>query len=481
MSRFGKVVFLFYSIAFIISFSSLSQENLPVIIKKIQPSTVIIITYKASGEALAQGSGFFISQNGDVITNRHVIEGASQAEVKANDGKVYRVKQVLAVDNEGDCARLSLETATTKTFPALSLSATVPDVGEKIIVIGSPLGLEQTVSDGIVSAVRDIPNFGNIIQISAPISPGSSGGPVVNMKGEVIGIATFQYKEGQNLNFAIPSERIKKLQVAKTTSIADWNAEKNNDLNSSAERLYQTGLAFVWGEKYEEALRYFEKVVEINPKYAEAYFQIGYCNGKIGRHQEAVKAYKQAISLYPYDENAYFNLGLSYRQIGNYQEEIEAYKKAIGINPNLGIAYYWLGNAYSGLDRYREAIEAYKEALRINPDDFDANYHLGLAYGGFSMFREAIEAYKQAIRISPNYEEAHCSLGIAYAVLGRYREAAEAAKQAIRINPNNAEAHYLLGMAYLDLKDNGAALDEYKVLKTLDADRANKLFNMIYK
>lgn len=98
----------------------------------------------------------------------------------------------------------------------LSINASLPEVGERVVVIGSPLGLEQTVSDGIVSAVREVSAFGTIIQITAPISPGSSGSPVVNMKGEVIGVATFQSMIGQNLNFAIPGERIAKLtKIAK--------------------------------------------------------------------------------------------------------------------------------------------------------------------------------------------------------------------------------------------------------------------------
>ncbi len=85
---------------------------------------------------------------------------------------------------------------------------------------GSPLGLEKTLSDGIVSAIREIPGFGKVIQITAPISPGSSGSPVLNMQGEVIGIVTFQIVEGQNLNFAIPSERIASLSLMEENKIS---------------------------------------------------------------------------------------------------------------------------------------------------------------------------------------------------------------------------------------------------------------------
>ena len=166
------------------------QENLPVLIKKVEPSIVVIFTYNKEGKNLGQGSGFFINKEGDVITNSHVLQEASRATVRTTDGKDYSVKKVLVEDKEGDLIRISVDIPGEAVRP-LPVTTKLPDVGEKIIVIVTPLGLDKTVSDGIVSAVREIPAFGKIIQVTAPISPGSSGSPVINMKGEVIGIATF--------------------------------------------------------------------------------------------------------------------------------------------------------------------------------------------------------------------------------------------------------------------------------------------------
>jgi len=194
-------------------------ENLPTLIKIINPSVVIVFAYDDKGEFLKLGSGFFISQNGDIVTNYHVLQGASSAEVKTSDGKTYPIIDIVAFDEQNDIIRLSVDIPSQYVHP-LSLSATVPEVGERIIVYGSPLGLEKTVSDGIVSAIRDIPDFGKVIQITAPISPGSSGSPVLNMQGEVIGIATFQMVEGQNLNFAIPSEKITSLILTEENIIS---------------------------------------------------------------------------------------------------------------------------------------------------------------------------------------------------------------------------------------------------------------------
>ena len=311
----------------------LTQENLPAIVKKIQPSVVTIRTYDKNGKGLKLGSGFFIRKGGDIITNRHVLEGASSADVKTAQGKVYPVTRVVAEDTEGDLILISVDIPPDAVYP-LSVSASIPEVGERVLVIGSPLGLEQTASDGIVSAVREIPQFGKIIQITAPISPGSSGSPVVNMKGEAIGVASLQRAVGQNLNFAVPSERVARLKSGKEQRLAEWEDGRTNELRASAERIYSTGLSFLWMEDFKKALSFFEGAIKKNPRYAEAYFQIGYCNGKLGRYPEAVEAFKQAIRIKPDYAEAHYNLGDALVLLGNEQEAIDHYEQALRINPD---------------------------------------------------------------------------------------------------------------------------------------------------
>src|SRR6478752_3070069 len=186
------------------------QDLLPELVRRIKPSAVAIETYDSRGDKLSRGSGFFIETD-RIVTNRHVIEGAYRAEIHSSTGAVYPVRGVLAVDAEGDIAVLKIDAPATYIRP-LPLDKTSPQEGESVVVIGNPLGLEGSVTNGIVSAVRDIPTFGRIIQITAPISAGSSGSPVVNMHGQVIGIATLQAAEGQSLNFAVPADRISLLK-----------------------------------------------------------------------------------------------------------------------------------------------------------------------------------------------------------------------------------------------------------------------------
>jgi len=175
---------------------SVAQDFLPELVKRIKPSAVAIETFDQRGNTLSRGSGFFIGPD-RIITNRHVIERSTTVEVHLLDGRKLSVRGVLAVDGEGDLALLKVDTPKPGA-PPLQIVQSVPQEGESIVVIGNPYGLEGSVSNGIVSAVRVIPGYGKIIQITAPISPGSSGSPVVNMFGQVIGVATLQASEGQS-------------------------------------------------------------------------------------------------------------------------------------------------------------------------------------------------------------------------------------------------------------------------------------------
>src|SRR6266478_5909710 len=231
------------AVLFIISPPASSQDILPELVRRIKPSAVAIETYDARGEKLSRGSGFFIDTD-RIVTNRHVIEGAIKAEVHSSTGNVYPVKGVLAVDAEGDIALLKIEAPPNQIRP-LALERTSPQEGESVLVIGNPFGLEGSVTNGIVSAVRDIPTFGRIIQITAPISPGSSGSPVVNMRGQVIGVATLQITGGQSVNFAIPSERVSQLQTGTLTSLVDLAASTGRTKRAQAVQFFRDGLSFL--------------------------------------------------------------------------------------------------------------------------------------------------------------------------------------------------------------------------------------------
>ena len=164
-----------------------------------------------------------------------------------------------------------------------------------------------------------------------------------------------------------------------------------------------------------------------------------------------------------------------------YQDAVESCKQAIRIKPDLAEAHCGLGAAYDDLGHYQDAIESCKQAIRIKPDLAEAHCNLGVAYGQLGRYQDAIESCKQAIRIKPDYANAHFTLGSAYGQLDRWQDAVESYKQAIKIKPDDSEAHYNLGFAYLRVSDKDSTLKEYKILKNLDTEKANKLFDLIYK
>jgi hypothetical protein len=153
------------------------------------------------------GTGFVVRQDGWIATNLHVIAGAQKLMVATQDRREYPVVEVLAADPVRDLAVLRVD-ATNMGILALGDSDSVRP-GDSVVAIGHPLGLEDTVSNGLVSAVRQVDPTLTVLQISAPIAPGSSGGPLFNDKGEVIGVARAYSREGQNLNFGVPVRYLK--------------------------------------------------------------------------------------------------------------------------------------------------------------------------------------------------------------------------------------------------------------------------------
>jgi tetratricopeptide (TPR) repeat protein len=455
-----------------------AQDLLPDLVRRIKPSAVAIETFDARGEQLSRGSGFFIDSN-RVVTNRHVIENAYRAEVHSYNGYVYPVKGVVAVDAEGDIAVLRIE-APAGQVRALSLDRTSPQEGESVVVIGNPFGLEGSVTNGIVSAVRDIPTFGRIIQITAPISPGSSGSPVVNMHGQVIGVATLQITGGQSINFAIPSERISQLQSGGTLlSLSELVAASGRNKRAKAVQAFRDGLSFLSQDDCEKALPYFEKAVESDSNYAEAWAQAGFCREKLGRHSEAIEASRKAVALRPSAES-YFNIGLANYYLRQYREAAESYRQSIRLDPYNGAdAWYALGLVYRDWGKADEEIQAYKQAIRLRPDYTSAYERLGARYSRSKKYSEAIEIFRQLTALKPGDANAPNNMGEVYFESGKFPEAADAFRQAIRLKPDFGQAYYNLGKCLLAMGNRDGALEQYNILQNLDQDWAEKLDGLI--
>ena len=476
MKSIYSKTFLFLLLFVACLISAPAQDNLPELVRRIKPSAVAIETFDAKGATLSRGSGFFIS-NDKIITNRHVIEKSNRVEIHLMNGKKFTARGVLAIDGEGDLALLQVDVPLEFALP-LPIVQSASQEGESIVVVGNPFGLEGSVTNGIVSAVREIPGYGKIIQITAPISPGSSGSPVVNMRGQVIGVATLQAAEGQSLNFAVPAERILQLKSGELQTFQTLNAQSQKNKRAAAQSLYSQGLGIVSRDEYAKALIYFEKAVEIDPTYAEAWYQAGFCYGMVGRHNDALKASKQAARLRPEWAETFVNIGASSYALGQYKDAVEAYRQATKLDADNADIQYALGLSFNKLGRTDEEILAYKRALGLKPDFTNAFELLGTAYFKQKRYAESLAAFEQLKTYKPD-AKTYNHLGESFYELGKSEESVEAFNNAVNFNPSFDKARFNLGRAFLKIGDRSSANVQYEILSSAKSDWADRLYVLI--
>ncbi|HYN83653.1 MAG TPA: trypsin-like peptidase domain-containing protein [Pyrinomonadaceae bacterium] len=340
-----------------------AEETLPALVRRVKPTVVSVITYNSKGETLMTGSGFFI-RPGEVVTNLHVVEGAHRVEVRTFDGKgrTYPVEGLRAMDDDGDLVVLSVGEAAERAR-LIELAAVLPEEGESIFVIGNPLRLEGSVADGIVSAVREVPNVGRIIQITAPISHGNSGSPVFNMRGQVVGVVTIKVTNGQNINLAMGAARVAALRAdAGLTTFEEAGGRKRRggpQGDGVSDWWYKNGLNSLWLGNYDSALNYFESAVVKNPNRVEAWIQVGFCKVKQGKNNDAIRAFQQALKLRPNSYEAHSKLGDAYYYSGQYYKAIDSFKRAAELRPDMAEAHYNLAVTYLEIgDRASAAAES---------------------------------------------------------------------------------------------------------------------------
>lgn len=457
-----------------------AEVDLTKLVNKVRPAVVTIVVYDLKRQVTSIGSGFFVDKYGHLITNYHVLEGSYAADVRTFDGKTYPIKLVVAHNKSADLVKVLVDIPR-KEIKWIKVNKSLPLIAEKILVVGSPMGLEQTVSEGIVSSIREIPSVGNFFQMSAPISPGSSGSPVINFNGRVIGVATFQFLRGQNLNFAVAAESVMRLKpTGPALSVSRWTFNNSLEQPKLAEELCRKGYSFSINGEPQKALQFFRQAIEKDPSNKMAWNGLGYCHVGLNDPQAAIQAYQQAIKTDPADETLRFNLANYYVKLGRQAEAINAYREVIALNPAFEGAYFRLGVVYTELGRLVEGKAAFENVIRLNPDAAPAYFNMAIANAKLGRFHEAISANKQVLRIKPDFAPAYNNMGLIYGKLGKSKEALKSYKEAIRVDPDNLSAHFNLGSALLQNGDKTGALDEYKILKNLDKETADNLFDKIY-
>jgi tetratricopeptide (TPR) repeat protein/S1-C subfamily serine protease len=444
------------------------------------PSVVLIIC--DDGNDIALGSGFFI-RPGILVTNYHVIEGMSRGIIQVAFGirkekRNFRIARIVAFDKEADLALLSVpgsKDAGIRALPMVQESYEI-EVGETVYALGNPEGMVGTISLGIVSAGIRSTQKKSRIQISAPISHGSSGGPVVNGWGKVIGVTVGFLSEGQNLNFAVPFSLVYPL-----IRNAEFPDDQQSAIDTKSDRIENLPAKWEWpgpkvpGRPVVSGKRTESGSIGENgsaatqiPRTASDYFFQGLRNLDDGKYAQAISDNTRAIQLNPKLAAAYINRGLAYGKQGKYELEIVDCTMAIRINPRLPEAYINRGVGYLERGKYDLAVADNTKAIQINSQFAVAYNNRGNAYRKQRKFALAIADYTMAIQTNPQYDEAYFNRGNAHSNEGRYDLAIADYTKAIEINPNYAKAYFNRGNSYDEEKGQNSSIRDYTMAIQID-------------
>ena len=406
------------------------------VFQRVSPSVFVVEALDSQGRVVAFGSGVAVAPN-QVVTNQHVVEDGIQVRVRR--GQQTWMAVVTHANAGQDLCRLRVEGLQAR--PAEVRNSVGLAVGERVYAIGAPQGLELTFSEGVISALRDM-SAGRIIQTTAPISKGSSGGGLFDASGKLVGVTTLMLLEGQNLNFALPGEWIAAIEGSPVPPDHSRESRRDN----------------------QQALPWFLRGFEHHEK---------------GEYDQALQAFREAIRLKPDDAMAWNNLGATYVKLQQYDQALQACREAIRLKPDYAWAWYNLGYTYDDLQQYDQAIQAYREAIRLKPDHVEAWSNLGVTYDKLQQYDQAIQAYREATRLKPDLAEPWSNLGLAYTHLQRYDQAIQAYREAIRLKPDYAGAWYNLGIMHALQGNRSGVMQVYERLKKLDPDMAAKFFNKV--
>lgn len=262
---------------------------------------------------------------------------------KLSTGAIYRLKEIIGISKKYDLAILQFD-AREVPYVKIGDSHTIK-VGDKVYAIGSPVGLENTISDGIISNPERISDGIELIQFTAPISSGSSGGGLFDKSGKVIGITSGSFEipselkneaTAQNLNYAVPAHFIKEA----------YNKEDEDFSKNSPNYFYAYGMVELNKKQYDKAIDYFKRAIALDNSYGEAYVELGEVYYEKGQFDLEVSVLSKVITIVKDNPDVYYSLAAAYEDKRQYDSAIENYKKALLLKPKDKDTLYSLGNLY---------------------------------------------------------------------------------------------------------------------------------------
>lgn len=475
---------------------SVIQANgqLAELVAKNEKAIFQIFSYDEFGAPSSSGTAFFINSDGTGLTNLHVLKESKYAFARDTKGNIYQIDKITRICKECDIAEFTVSSKN-KIFPILTLTNNIPLKGSDIFVIGNPEGFESTVSKGIVSAIREEEN--KVIQISAPISPGSSGSPIMDMNGNVFAIATYQYKEGQNLNFGywiackekLTTNTMYKLATEKTGNLYVLNKICNTEsgliLNSIEVNEKNTVLNLTYTNT---SLAYGDQAMiwsAIGDKEQSFYIEDKISRKKFYTYDATIGSSAKAPTVLKLGEAKRFKLffppigTINKINIGEGMTGSDWSFSDINLmdyrffsfsdNKFFNNFYYQTGLAHLKNKEFAEAYIILKDFSSTNEDNDFAHNLSGILSYILGNNLDAFLHIKKAIQINPTNDNYYFNLYFLNKVNGDIDEALKNISSAIQLNGESPEYHYMRAELHMTKKNWKEALSDYNVF--INSDR----------
>ena len=462
-----------------------SETNLAAdaLFAKASPAVVRIDVMNAEYKKRGQGSGFLVSPDGMIVTNHHVMHVGRRGLVRFGDSKAFPVTAVLAQDKEKDLTVLKIHAGG---MPYLELfpKGEKPDVGTRAFAIGTPAGYTNTLSEGLVSGLREQEKR-SVVQTTAPISSGSSGGPLLDARGRVLGVNTYVHVEQhkgriiENLNFAVSSDEVHEILAKAIDAKAKLAAGQGKPLDDQAAADLARAYEYIGKDELLSAAGTVESLAESYPQNSQVRLLEGQVNMRMNFFDKAIKAFEAAAGLNPNEAEAHAGIGLARIRKKQWKQAADALQKAVNLVPADPVAQCALGTVLLKLDRKDDALTALKESVHLDDKDAKAWMGLGECYLVHELYDPAADAFRHAVALNPGNALAHARLALAAYRNGRFDQASESANTAIRLQRGLADAYFVMGLLASRSGDKKKLDQITKALEQLDAKLAGKLADEI--
>lgn len=402
--RFGR-----YSFVLAIFFGTVAAADTASIIQQNEDAVVVILGTKMDSGASVQGSGCFVSETGLILTTAHQVTGVGTMKAKTRDGREFPA-DVVAVDKPRELALLRATVSSSKA--ARIGDAQTLKNGAPLVGIASPMNLDFSAITGIVSNTNRMYQGFPVIQASLQAGPGSSGGPVFDEEGLLVGIIIGKL-EGQDwITIVNPVNNAYDMLRANGVPLADSPTPFNGAsedaiipldgitrLEREAIALYNRGVSATTPAEKAEA---YGAAVKLLPGFYEAWFNLAVAKTATRQPSAALEAYRRASELRPDAVAPLRNLGRLLLKEKRFDEAVQSFERVVSIAANDAQTHNDLGEAYRQSGRLADAVRSFREALRLDPGRAATQFNLGLTLAAMGQNHEALSAFENYLKTSPD-------------------------------------------------------------------------------